>query len=527
MLQMCKRLAWLRLVLVLLFCVTAVYLAWLIEKPEWVETASQQGTYTCLAGTANGMIYDRNGEPLVNQTVVCNAVVCPTAEVIEAVLPHVLDVDAFYEQAEEGKPFVCQVDTAEIACENVTVLEIPQRYSSHQIAQHLIGYTANGAGVTGLEYAYDSVLRSETARWSVTFSVDGTGSALAGELVQVRYGANPTDGVITTLDARIQRICETAGQALGKGCVVVMDVDSGDVLAMARFPSYTIDQLSEVLDDSDSPLINRALYAYPVGSIFKLVTAACAYDSGIATSFQWDCTGSISIGTQAFHCHDLTGHGVQNMLDAMRNSCNPYFIALSQSLSGTALLDTAWALGFGSEIVLAADLTASGGTLPTTEQLDILAERANFCFGHGVLTATPLQITRITCAIAGDGSLPMGRLVRGITEDGRTIAQEEEVVHTAGILAETARFLRNLMCYAAADEDFQGNPGGFAMGAKTSTAQTGRYDENGTEYCHGWVTAFFPAQDLQYAVTVLAEDGGYGNDSAAPVLREIAGAILE
>ena len=82
-------------------------------------------------------------------------------------------------------------------------------------------------------------------------------------------------------------------------------------------------------------------------------------------------------------------------------------------------------------------------------------------------------------------------------------------------------------CYTAADEAFQGKPGNVSMGAKTSTAQTGRYDADGQEYCHGWVTSFFPAQQPRYVVTVLAEDGGYGNQTAAPVLRQIAGAILD
>ena len=75
------------------------------------------------------------------------------------------------------------------------------------------------------------------------------------------------------------------------------------------------------------------------------------------------------------------------------------------------------------------------------------------------------------------------------------------------------------MCYTAADEDFQGRPAHVSMGAKTSTAQTGRCDVDGTEYCHGWVTAFFPAEQPKYAVTVLAEDGGYGNQAASPQER--------
>ena len=521
-----NRLAVLRLLLVLLFCAVAVYLAWLMQKPELLQAAAGQGSYTCTAGTAAGTIYDRNGVPLVNTRSVCTAVVSPTPEAAEALLPHVLDAEAFYEKLAQGKPFTCTVDTADIACPDVTVLEIPQRYTTPQPAQHVIGYTQEGKGVAGLESAYDAVLRGVDSQWSVTFSVDGKGRPLAGEAAQVRYGANPVQGVMTTLDIRMQRICETAGASLQKGCVVVMDVESGDILGLASFPGYTPDALGEAMQDPDSPMIQRALYAYPVGSIFKLVTAACAYENGAETAFQWNCNGAISIGSQRFRCHDPQGHGLQNLADAMRNSCNPYFIALGQTFSGKELLETAKALGFGTETVLTSNMIGSSGTLPTLQQLKLPAEQANFSFGQGVLTATPLQITRMTCAIAGNGTLPAVRLVRGVTENGRTVLREETGLSETGISADTAQFLRRLMCYTAADEDFQGMPAHVSMGAKTSTAQTGRVDESGDEYCHGWVTAFFPADCPQYAVTVLAEDGGYGNQTAAPVLRQIAAAIM-
>ena len=192
-----NRLAVLRLLLVLLFCAVAVYLAWLMQKPELLQAAAGQGSYTCTAGTAAGTIYDRNGVPLVNTRSVCTAVVSPTPEAAEALLPHVLDVEAFYEKLAQGKPFTCTVDTADIACPDVTVLEIPQRYTTPQPAQHVIGYTQEGKGVAGLESAYDAVLRGVDSQWSVTFSVDGKGKPLAGEAAQVRYGANPVQGVMT------------------------------------------------------------------------------------------------------------------------------------------------------------------------------------------------------------------------------------------------------------------------------------------------------------------------------------------
>ena len=187
MFQLQKRLAWLRFVLVILFCSLAVWLATRTQDTEMTETAVQQSTYTLLAGTADGTIYDRNGVPLINDTVTCTAVVSPTADAVAALMTHVLDSDAFLAQVQLGKPFVCEIDTADIDCPDVVVLENPNRYSNHQLAQHLIGYTTDGVGATGLEYAYDSVLRAETSQWRVTFTVDGTGSVLAGEPTQVRY----------------------------------------------------------------------------------------------------------------------------------------------------------------------------------------------------------------------------------------------------------------------------------------------------------------------------------------------------
>ena len=119
--------------MVLLFCTAAVYLAWLVQKPELIQTAARQGTYTCTAGTARGTIYDRNGVPLVNTKTACIAVVSPTPAAAEALLSHVTDTAAFYEKLAQGMPFTCTVDTADIDCPDVTILQIPQRARRHSL----------------------------------------------------------------------------------------------------------------------------------------------------------------------------------------------------------------------------------------------------------------------------------------------------------------------------------------------------------------------------------------------------------
>ncbi|MBQ3916038.1 MAG: penicillin-binding protein 2, partial [Ruminococcus sp.] len=142
----------------------------------------------------------------------------------------------------------------------------------------------------------------------------------------------------------------------------------------------------------------------------------------------------------------------------------------------------AFDLGFGRQTHLCAGMTASAGVLPTVDELLIPAELGNFSFGQGKLTATPLQINQLTCAIASGGRLPMLRLIRGVTLDGRSVANEKSARRSEVMTSENAAELRSMMTKAV-----YSNPGSKAapryvrVGAKTSTAQTGRFDDEGNE----------------------------------------------
>ena len=515
------RLALLRLIMTTLCCAVIIQLARHATTSEYRQAAQQQGRYVVRLPVSHGTIYDRNFEPLVNRSTEQIAVVNPTGEAVSAILPYLTEPDAFYEQLVYGTPFTCGVSTADIPSKDVFVFDVPVRNEEQPLAQHVIGYTQDGKGVTGLEADFDSILRREKEQTTVTFEVDGTGGVLSGEAALVRNAAEAVEGVVTALDAGIQQICERAAASLKKGCVIVLDADEGDILAMVSVPAYSLSNMEAALTSEDSPLINRALYAYPVGSIFKLIPSASALESG-EEDFMYACTGTIKIGTQVFRCHDHSGHGMETLETALIHSCNPYFIAMSQKLSVRNLFETAAAWGFGREIELTDSMSASAGTMPTIPELQLPAEKANFCFGQGKLTASPLHVARMTCAIANGGILPEVRLVRGTTEDGKTVENEQKPEGERVMDAETAERLRRMMIAAAyGSSSFQGLPENTAVGAKTSTAQTGRYDENDVEYCHGWITGFYPAHDPEYVVTVLAEDGGYGNEAAAPVFREI------
>ncbi len=499
----------------------------LAVKREHVQTARTNSQFTVVAGNSEGTIYDRNLKPIVNSEKKNIAVAVPAFLDRNSTAECALDKDGFLENYDKGLPFTfeCNPDTQDL--DGLTVFQIPERYSENQSAQHVIGYLSQGEGVAGIEYAYNKILRNDYGENSVTYTTDGFGQILIGDGKKIIRSNAEKNGVVTTLDIDIQKICEDAGKNIDKGAIVVADVKTGEILGMASFPTYSVDDMEKAISDERSPLINRALYAYSVGSVFKLVTSAQAIDSRFS-GYVYECTGQENVGGKIFNCHKTDGHGMQTLSDAITNSCNTYFINLSRMLDVKKFRELAFNLGFGHEIHLCSGMTASGGVLPTVKDLMIPAELANFSFGQGKLSATPLQITQLTCAIANNGKMPVLRIVKGMTLDGEDVMNEKNPQHSEVLEKETANLLKEMMISAVEDnENSNARTIYTTAGAKTSTAQTGRMDKKGEELCHAWITGFFPANKPQYAVTVLVEDGGYGNDVSAPVFREIADRISQ
>lgn len=525
---MYKRLIIMAVTFAFMFSVLYMRIYVIVRNDDYIETGKNQGVYKLTVGNTNGNIYDRNYNKLINNQTNYYAVINPTSSATEEILPAVTDKDEFYSQLVYGSPFVCQVNCSEFESDDITVFEIPERYGNNQLAQHIIGYVQDGKGVSGIEAAYDDFLRSNVQKNTVTYSIDGQGTVLQGLNKEIEADDEMTAGVVLTIDKYIQAICELVGKKIEKGAIVVMDIRTGDILGMASFPSYSVENLEEAVNNKNSPLIDRCLYSYNVGSIFKLITAQAAFAQGINEDFSYNCTGYTEIDGQVFKCHDLSGHGIQNMTEAMTNSCNTYFIELAKHIDNQLFRETAEKMGFGMSIPLASGITASGGNLQSLDDLSMPAEKANFSFGQGKLMASPVQICTFTAAIANEGKLFVPRLVKGITNDGETIVNEEQIKYTQVLDRNTAFRLQDLMIAAVNNnENSNARPRNAYAAGKTSTAQTGRFGTDETEICHGWITGYFPVSEPKYAVTVLCEDSGYGNDCAAPIFKEIAERITD
>lgn len=492
-----------------------------------VPAAQQSRIFTYEVGRCQGTVYDTKMRPLTNAETKLVAVAVPDMTDREATAEYAVDRGRFYEEYDKGLPFEFECTKYAYDTEGLTVFEVPQRYSEKQTARHVIGYLSDNKGADGVEYAYDTILRADYPNNSVSYETDGFGRILSGNGKSVFRTNSYRCGVVLTIDKDIQRICEECGKGIRTGAIVCADIKSGDILAMASFPDYSPDKLEEAMKNKDCPLINRALYSYSVGSVFKLVTAAEALEER-AGDLVYDCRGNTDVDGKIFNCHKLDGHGIQNMTEAMTNSCNTYFIELSRSLDLEKQRERAYTLGFGRENYLCTGIVGSAGVLPTEKELSIPAERANFAFGQGKLSATPLQITQLTCAIANEGKKPVLRLIKGLTADGETVGNEKKIRYSQAISEETADELKKMMILAVRDnENSKAKTKKMSVGAKTSTAQTGKTDKHGDELCHAWITGFFPARQPKYAVTVFIENGGYGNDAAAPIFRSIAERMSE
>lgn len=510
--------------------VVLIRLVVLINDNEIAAVSAQKGAYTVkLTGEYAG-IYDCNLEPLVNCTYKYEAVIIPNHKSAIQIQPYLIDKETYYNGISGNLPFLCEV--TEKACElgeNAIIFRSSIRTDSNQLAPHIVGYTADNVGVCGIEKSFNSFLRSNFAINSATFQVDALGDVLDGLEKETNYAEPLQSGVITTLDKNIQQICESAAQNnnIKRGAIVVMDINSGEIKAMVSCPDFDTTNIEEAINNPDSPFVNRALSAYSVGSIFKLVTAAAAMEQGISPEYSYTCTGSTDVNGQIFNCHKWGGHGEIDMTTAMVQSCNTYFIALSEYLDPKKYIETAETLGFGKEIVLCDDIVSSSGNLQSCEDIAVAAERANMSFGQGMLTATPLQICRMTSAIANDGIMYEPSLIKGIRNSDGSIEYSDIVAGKRVLSYETVKKLQIFMLKTVRTDNSMSNPQKTSAAGKTSTAQTGWFDENGNELLNCWFTGYFPYYNPKYAVTVLIENGVSGNVTSGPVFKEIADNITE
>ncbi len=404
-------------------------------------------------------------------------------------------------------------------------------------------------GRAGIEEAYDEDLRG-TAGFS-RIETDNKGHQLR-ELD--KQPAEAGTSLVLTLNHQLQQVLAGVLQTVSAGAATLVDVRTGHVLAAYSHPAYDpnlfvngIDTASwEAITTQRPPsLLNRLLNGlYPPGSIFKPVIALAGLDKGvIAPEDKIFCPGYFEHAGRRFHCWKKTGHGSVNLVQALQYSCDTYFYSMGLRTGLDSLAQAAHACGLGA--VSGTNLSGEkSGVVPDTAWINKRYKRAprsgdviNTSIGQGNVLCTPLQAVRLIASIASG-------VCRPLTLDASSppLVPAVPLPYSAAVLNVVRQGL-SAVCNTpdgtahAASTTLEKD--GFLIAGKTGTAQVRRIsaaerlnsvikNDALPEHLrdHAWFTAYAPADNPRYAVAVLAEHGGSGSGTAAPMAREILRAVM-
>ena len=505
---------------------------WIGTDTAYAASAGGQSLSETELPRSRGNFYDRSGMLLTGTEPRWYALCIPGDSSYATLFPYVSfeEQAELYEKRNSMSPFLVEVNT-DLTANGIYTYTGAQRYLPNPIARHLIGYlNGEGVGVSGLERAYEDILSRAGDVRTVTCTTTAQGALMTGTGPELQADAGTNQGVQLTLDADLQRACEgIATQAMERGCILVMDTATGDILASVSMPEFDPDDLVKSIEADDTSLINRPLSAFSAGSVFKVVLAEAAYEAGYSW-FTHDCTGSVEVGDQVFRCAEGRAHGVVNLRGALEQSCNCYFIELGQLLGGERILQAAQKFGFGQACAVAPGLKSAEGNLPSAQAVSDAngGQLAMFAFGQGALTVTPLQITAMMNAVADGGVWKAPRFVRGVVDaDTMEMLQEVETAEEVRVCdSDTADILRSMLTSVVQDGiGRQAAPQTGQAGGKTGTAQTGQFNEEGEELLNYWFSGFWPAEEPRYTITVLQDTVVEPETSSAALFARVVDAI--
>lgn len=487
---------------------------------------NEQSNYKITLKGNRGTIYDCKERAITNNETAIIAAISPTPQAITCISTLLSGdrLDTVLSDLKDGKPTVCEVPR-EIACDGIAYTKIYKNTLDGKFLCHAIGYTDNvGHGVSGLQYYYDELLYNEKGT-SAHFTVSGKGDVLSG--IEPYFISSPkaiSSGVVTTLDIDIQSVAEQAAVGLTAGAVLVADAKNGKIRAMVSMPQYDINAVEKSLDAENSPLINRSIMAFSVGSVFKPCVAAAAIECGMS-DFCFNCVGKTHIIDREFNCHKRDGHGLMDLRMALANSCNCYFYNFAIKIGGEKLYKMASSAGFGSEIEIAQNMSVASGSITARKKLTNDAFLANLSIGQGDLSASPVAMLQLYCAIANDGTYKTPSLIEKTINNGK--GETYQASAPTRIMSEkTVRILRD--CLVSVVTDGTGTdaaPTLCTAAGKTATAQTGRFNEKGVEITNSWFCGFFPAEEPRYVVIVMSD--GTAQKSTARIFSEIADGVTK
>jgi penicillin-binding protein 2 len=398
-----------------------------------------------------------------------------------------------------------------------------------------LGYAPNERyGSTGLERAFEDELSGE--RGASLYLKDPNGQIIS---LLAEKSASPGESITTTIDPRLQYLLQ---QSLGeyRGAIVVMEVDTGRVLAMVSNPQFDpnlfdINNQNFIYANNpyfevDDPVFNRATNGqYPLGSVFKIITMAAGLETGVFTeSSEIYCGHSIEVcGNELFDWtfeKEVPPSGDLTLPEGLMRSCNPWFYYIGEQLvlegQPNAIADMSRGFGLGQETGI--EIAEQPGNIP--EQVSTCELNTQLAIGQGNMTVTPLQVASFLAAVGNGGTLYRPALVEQIgPEDGTpSYAFEPQTIGTLPVSQS------NLGIITEAMRSVISNARGTAQ-RQLATMQYRAYGKTGTATnpfgdSHAWFAGYTSVGNPDrpdIAVAVILENAGEGSEMAAPVFRRV------
>jgi penicillin-binding protein 2 len=594
---------YIRLLVITLFAILALQLVrmQIVQGGEYRLRAENNRLREVPITASRGLIYDRYGNLLVENVPSFSAAVVPAdlpreeqGRVLDelATLLDVpatkmaLDINAQREGQDPFSPVVLKRDLSQETAfalremqsdlPGVTVLAEPVRsYPAGPLMAQILGYVGtideteyadlrkdgyllnDRIGKTGVESTYESVLRGAPGRKQV--EIDARGAEVR---TLKSTAAKPGESLVLTIDLDLQKkTTELLQAAMAQGgskdgTVVVMDVHTGEVLAMVSLPSYddnlfsgslSDEEFQRLLNDPGKPLVNHAVSEmYPPGSTFKQVTGVAALAEGVANpSTTITSHGYITVPNQydpsvVYVYRDWAALGTLDFYGGVAMSSDVYFYYLAggyyengreifRGLDADNLARYTRAFGLGAPTGI--DLPSeSAGLVPdpawkeaTLGEPWVIGDTYQFGIGQGFLAATPLQMVNVTATIANGGDVLVPRVVREIVSaSGKVLVPFQRTVHRhldvdPADLSVFREAMRQAVSWGTAE---RAAVPGVSVAGKTGTAEFGPALAGGEHESHAWFTGFAPSEDPQVAIVVFLEKGNGALD-AAPLASQI------
>ncbi len=580
-------------VIVIGYAVVVGALAWyqLINAEVWQKGATEQQMSDTEMPAERGTIYDTNMDTLVQSTTAWVVSLWPNnmkpeqEDLIVTRLSEILELDEEYIRGRleinateiklRGKANKSQKDAIVDFCYNeenecvvpgiVLTVDTRRTYTYGSLASTVLGFTgAENTGLSGIEAKYDSQLSGVPGRMVTIKNARSGGMPFEYNIL---VDAEEGSSLVLTIDANIQQIVEEKlvaavekNQVKNRACAIMMNVNTGAVLAMASIPDYDPSEYTVIADPSVAAQIeqiadpqersaalsaaqsaqwrNKAISdAYEPGSVFKPITMSAALEEGVThLSDGFYCGGSMVVGGLRTSCHKAAGHGSESLTMGMVNSCNCVFMTLGERLGGSGFFKYYKAFGFTEKTGIDLPGEASpvaGVNYHKEENLNRYAhDLAVSSFGQ-TNTATPIQMITAISAVSNGGYLLQPYVVEQVLDSkGNVVSTTEPTVKRQVISAQTSEMINSMLestvsngtarnCYIA----------GYRIGGKTGTSEKiAEQAQTGNRTYVASFCAIAPSDDPEIALLVLLDDprgeNHMGGTIAAPVAREILEEVL-